>query len=395
LSPALGQQVPSGAELHLRLTSSVGSATSKPKDPVRAVLISPLVSADRTLVPAGAELSGEVREVLASSAPESEKKQARVWLSFTRLHLAGTQPVSIAARLTSVDNARETVDADGRIIGIDPSQTLSSQADRGINKLSGRFGSFASILEAAKGAIVKQTDPEITYPPGVEFSVTLLKPITLTPAFLAAAANAAPKLGSFNPNDLQRMVADQPIRANAAKPAKPSDLTNIILIGTQESIANAFTKAGWTSAAALDAKAKLETARAIIEDRGYKEGPVSLLYIDNRPPDMTFEKTNDTFDARHHLRLWRRPGTFNSLPIWIMTATHDTAIQFSEADRTFIHKIDPHIDAERAKVVADLLFASAVRSIALVERTGLPQNPTNATGDPLLTDGRIAVLQID
>jgi len=395
LGPLYGQSLPAGTELHLRLVDAVGSATSKPKDPVRAVLIAPLVSDARTLVPAGTEVAGEAREVLASAAPANETKQAKLLLSFNRLHLDGIAPVNIAAKITAVDNARETVDTDGRIIGIDPAQTLSAQADRGINKLADRFGSLASVLEAAKGAIVKQTDPEIVYPAGVEFTIALLKPVTLPAAFLAAAAKAGPNLGSFNANDLQRMVADQPIRANAARPARPSDLTNVILIGSEDTILAAFTKAGWNQAAALDAKTKLETARAIIEDRGYKEGPVSLLYLDNRPPDIVLEKTNDTFDARHHLRIWRRPGSFNGLPIWIMTATHDTAIQYSDADHTFIHKIDSNIDVERAKVVSDLLFTGSVRSIALVERAGIPPNTTNATGDQLITDGRIAVLQID
>ncbi len=379
----LADQLPAGTELHLRLTDPVGSAASKLKDPVHAVVIAPVLSGDRTLVPAGAEVTGEVREVLASAAQGNDSKQANLLLVFTRLNA-----LPVSTRLTSVDNARETVDSEGHIIGIDPSKTLSSEADRGINKLSERFGSFGSILEAAKGAIVKPTDPEITYPAGVEFSITLLKTVTVP-------AQATPKLGSFNEADLQRMVADQPIRANAAKPPKPSDLTNMILIGTEDNIQAAFTKAGWTAAATLNEKSKLETARAIIEDRGYKEGPVSVLYIDGRPPDIVLEKANDTFDKRHHLRIWRRPGTFNGLPIWIMTATHDTAIQFSEADHTFIHKIDPNIDLERAKVASDLLFTGTVRSIALVERTALPPNPTNATGDQLLTDGRIAVLQID
>jgi hypothetical protein len=390
LRAAAGEQLPTGTELHLRLTDPVGSATSKWKDPVHAVVIAPLVSGDRTLVAAGTEVTGEVREVLASAATGNDSKQAKIRLVFFRLNA-----LPISAKLTSVDNARETVDSEGRIIGIDPSKTLSSEADRGIDKLSERFGSFGSILEAAKSAIVKPTDPEITYPAGVEFSITLLKPVTLPAAFLAAASRSAPHLSSFNEADLQRMVADQPIRANAAKPPKPSDLTNMILIGSQDNIEAAFTKAGWTAAAALNEKSKLETARAIIEDRGYKEGPVSVLYLDGRPPDLALEKANDTFDKRHHLRIWRRPGTFNGLPIWIVTATHDTAIQFSEADHTFIHKIDPNIDAERAKVASDLLFTGAVHSIALVERTNLPQNPTNATGDPLVTDGRIAVLEID
>jgi len=76
----------------------------------------------------------------------------------------------------------------------------------------------------------------------------------------------------------------------------------------------------------------------------------------------------------------------------VCSATHDTGIDFSERDRTFIHKIDSDIDNERTKVVNDLLFAGAVRALALVDRPDIPANATNATGDPLRTDGRMAVL---
>jgi hypothetical protein len=134
--------------------------------------------------------------------------------------------------------------------------------------------------------------------------------------------------------------------------------------------------------------------RALVEDRGYKEGPVSVLLLEGLPPDLVFQKTNDTFAARHHVRIWRRPGTYDGLPIWVMTATHDVGIDYSEADRTFIHRIDPHIDAERRKVINDLLYARAVRSLALVDRVNIPPHPVNATGDQLLTDGRMAVAML-
>jgi hypothetical protein len=67
-------------------------------------------------------------------------------------------------------------------------------------------------------------------------------------------------------------------------------------------------------------------------------------------------------------------------------------IDFSEQNRTFIHKIDSQIDRERAKVVNDLLFTGHVRSVALVERPAVPQNGQNATGDNIVTDGKMAVL---
>ena len=129
------------------------------------------------------------------------------------------------------------------------------------------------------------------------------------------------------------------------------------------------------------------------EDRGYKEAPVSILFLDDRPPDLAFEKTNNTFSARHHLRIWRRPGVFGGKPVWVSSSTHDTGIDFSEENRTFIHKIDPHIDRERAKVVNDLLFTGTVKGLALVDRPSVPAKGYNATGDQILTDGRMAVLR--
>ena len=165
-----------------------------------------------------------------------------------------------------------------------------------------------------------------------------------------------------------------------------------MFLGTRQQIEDAFQTAGWSPAAKLNDQSKLETFRAMAEMRGYQEAPVSVLYLDGRPPDLVFEKLNDTFAARHHLRIWQRPGTFAGKPIWVCSATHDTGIDFSDASRTFIHKIDPNIDLERAKVVNDLLLTGLVRGLALVERSGLPRDMFNATGDPLKTDDSMAVI---
>jgi hypothetical protein len=340
-----------------------------------------LVKEARAAVAAAADASGA----------ETPAQRAELWLTFDSLTPPGGVSVAIAAKVKAVDNARETVDADGRIEGIDASKTLTSEADKGISKLAEKYEGFAGLLQKAKSAIVKPADPEITYAAGVEMTLALMKPVRLT----HVPDNASPPLQPFsNPDDLVRMVANQPIRAYAAKPLRPSDLTSMLFVGTEEQIRAAFGAAGWSSPSRLDDRSKLETLRALMENRGYKEGPMSLLVLDGRAPDLEFEKTNDTFAARHHLRIWRRPGTFDGLPIWVVTATHDTGIDFSESDRTFIHKIDPHIDGERSKVVNDLLFAGAVHSLALVERNNIPPNAANATGDSLITDGRMAVVML-
>jgi len=128
------------------------------------------------------------------------------------------------------------------------------------------------------------------------------------------------------------------------------------------------------------------------ENRGYKEAPVSVLTLSGRPPDLVFEKQNDTFNARHHLRVWREAGSFQGRDVWVCSATHDTGISFSEQDRTFIHKIDSNIDRERAKVMNDLIFTGLVRGLSLVDRPSVPAGLSNATGDKLTTDGRMVVI---
>jgi hypothetical protein len=122
---------------------------------------------------------------------------------------------------------------------------------------------------------------------------------------------------------------------------------------------------------------------------------MSILLLEGKPPVLTFQKQNNTFAQRHHLRIWRRPDTFQGKPVWVCAATHDIGIEFSPENRTFIHKIDSYIDRERAKVVSDLLFTSLVRGLALVEREAVPKQSMNATGDKLETDGAMAVLLLE
>jgi hypothetical protein len=137
----------------------------------------------------------------------------------------------------------------------------------------------------------------------------------------------------------------------------------------------------------------METARAIIENRGYKEAPVSLLTLDGEPPTLVFQKAANTFAMRHHMRVWQRPDQFEGQTVWVAAATHDIGIDFSPENHTFIHKIDSNIDRERVKVLNDLSFSKCVKGIALVDRTNIPSDLSNATGDKLITDGKMAVVQ--
>jgi hypothetical protein len=332
-------------------------------------------------------LTGAVKDVKAAA----DGQRAQIRFDFSQIG-AGTWRAPIAAVVSSLDNSRETVGADGLITGIDVSKTYSSRLDQGIEKMQNndRFAGLAGLIQGAKQALkIEDANPNIDFDPGVEFTLRLTQPLEWRGPLSGPESTLRP---FPNEDQLPRLVNAQPFRTVAAEPPRPSDMTNLMFIGTETELRTAFAKAGWFAAERLSTKSKLETARALIEDRGYKEGPMSILMLDGRPPDMAMQKGNNTFARRHHLRIFRRPGMFDGKPIWVCSSTHDTGIAFSDRDHTFIHKVDSSIDKERAKVVSDLLFTGQVRSLALVDRPAVPTESSNATGDALTTDGRMAVL---
>lgn len=354
----IAAQVPASTEMHIRLTGRLSCSDSKAGAAVNAVLIAPVVEDGQIVLPPGAQLTGEVKAAQAAAADRTKAPTL--------------EPVF------------------GVIIGVPASKTYTSQIDRGIEKMSGndKFSGLAGILQAAKSALVADADPDITYDAGVEMTVK-------TTAALHVARRSAGVVSEVQPipgdSLLPGMVSRMPLRALTTERI-PSDITNIVFIGFQEQLASAFESAGWSTAARLDGQSKFRTARAMIEQRGYKEAPVSVLLIDRRPPDLVYQKQNDTFDARHHLRIWRRPGSFEGRPIWICAATHDIGISYADREGTFIHRIDSNVDDERAKVTNDLIFARKTANLALVGREGFPADAVNATGDALHTDGQVAIV---
>ena len=358
-------EIPTGTDLHIRLTSRVSTADAKPGHPVTAVLIAAVVQDGQIVIPPGAEVAGEVKAVQAAAA--DRQKAPALQLDFKSISFDAEREV-IATRVAAVDDAKEKVDDKGIVTGTPASQTYTARIDRGIEKMSDsdRFAKLAGLLEAAKDVLVPDTDPEITYDAGVEMTLRTTEPIKVARPSAGIIADVRPIADSAALADL---VSHMPLRA-VATDGRPSDITNMLFIGSAEQLASAFETAGWSTAAKLSRIAKFETARALIEQRGYKEAPVSVLLIGGKPPDLVYQKQNNTFDARHHLRVWRLPRTYDGRQTWVSTATHDTGISFSERDHTFIHRIDSNIDDERAKVVNDLIFARKVSGLALVPRDG-------------------------
>ena len=105
--------------------------------------------------------------------------------------------------------------------------------------------------------MLKAPESDITYDAGVDLTLKLTAPLDLKGA---SGPGPAAKLAPVSDdNALAALVARQPFQTFAERPAKESDITNIMLVVTAEQVQQAFAAAGWTNAAALSTEAKLET----------------------------------------------------------------------------------------------------------------------------------------
>jgi hypothetical protein len=102
------------------------------------------------------------------------------------------------------------------------------------------------------------------------------------------------------------------------------------------------------------------------------------------------QKTLDTVERRHHVRLWQYPQKEN---VWLGASAEDVGFRFELAHWT--HFTDPNIDNERAKIANDLAFTGCVNAVGLVSRPAIKLGQDPKAAHPILTDGNVAVIQLN
>jgi hypothetical protein len=173
-----------------------------------------------------------------------------------------------------------------------------------------------------------------------------------------------------------------------------ADLVNLIFVGPATGLTRAFQAAGWATSDTKAAGSVVHTYFSIILRSGYKRAPMATMVLDGNRSDLELQKSLNTFAKRHHIRIWLRSREMQGESVWVAAATEDIGIQFSRRARNFTHAIDGNVDAERTKVVDDLLYTGCVSEAGLMERNNLPSDLENRTGTKLKTDGRVAVVRI-
>jgi hypothetical protein len=174
----------------------------------------------------------------------------------------------------------------------------------------------------------------------------------------------------------------------------PGDMVNILLVGSEDEVVQAFTTAGWVKVDASVQNAVVSGLLNTLEKKAYLTMPMSQLYLFKRPQDYGFAHAEPLKVAmtRHHLRVWKSPYQVEGQPLWCVAATHDTGIERDQRNNGITHKIDPAVDDEREYVNATLAATGLVAQLAHVTPPDPVSDAKTATGGSFHSDGRILVM---
>lgn len=386
------RQAPQETPLHVRLSTAVGSYASKPGMPIQAVLIAPVIVDGQTLVPAGAVVSGTVKLVRRVGLGIVHETAA-LGLDFNRLAFEDEGAVPISTRVKQVDNGRERVGRDGVIHGMRSTSSLCYRAS-GYIRTALSWEIQSEVAEwFVKALVVQLPEPEIYYPAGAELTLILTRPLFLNSP--AESEPETPRLTTVERVNIRSLVEELPYRTVSPYSNRPSDIVNVLFLGSREELSNAFAAAGWSQAHRSSFRSGIRDIRAVAEGRGYRDAPMSPLLVNNAAQDMSWEKGLNDASKRHHIRLWKQPETWHGRELWIGAATQDVNFAFFRPGQTLTHTVATDIDRERNKIVNDLVFTGCVDAVDWLDRPEVPHTALNGTGDPMRTDARLALMQLN
>jgi len=381
-----GQELPAGTALEVRLSGATGSRYSHRGEQIEATVIAPVAVEGRILVPQGSKLFGSIANATAIGLG-LKHSTASISYDFQTLRLPGGAAIPVNTRLVEVDTAKEDVDERGTVHGIHPIVSLSSGLAFYTVPLLLIEPTIGAPACAVKSFIAPSANPEIYFPSGTEMIFRLTTAVTIPARETAFPAPTR----SFRRNDLTSiehlLKSSQP---RAYMGSRPSDIVNVLLIGTRRQLDRAFHASGWSRAQRKSPMSLYRMYHALSKRHGYPRAPMNALTLDGVPAAFVHQKSLDTVQKRHHVRFWQYPQRANT---WLGAAAEDIGFRFELTHWT--HSTDSHIDSERAKVVNDLVFTGCVDAAGLLSRPPerLMQDPQ--AEHPIVTDGDVAVIRLN
>ena len=360
-----------------------GSRISHPGDRVEGTIIAPVLERDRLLLPVGTTISGEIESVDRLGLG-LKHYTASLRYRFDSVRMPDGRAVPVKTVVREVETARERVSESGVIGGIYPTASLSSGASFFVSALIAEPAVAVPLL-AVKFLIARSPDGEIYFPAGTELILETTQNVTLPN--LRDATNSVAAMPRKDVASARQLIKSLPEQQANQGEHRPSDLVNVLLLGSRDQIERAFQAAGWNGAHRHSAIAVYRMYHSIVQRAGYGMAPMANLKLNGTIPEVSYQKSLDTFSKRHHIRLWEQ----ESGDAWLGAATEDIAYTVKRMHLT--HATDPEIDNERAKVVNDLWLTGCVASASLIDRNALKVTVVN--GAAIQTDGRVAALRLN
>ena len=169
------------------------------------------------------------------------------------------------------------------------------------------------------------------------------------------------------------------------------DPFNVLLLGTSAEIDSAFRAAGWLPAQKRSVLALTREVTAAIASRPAITAPVSTQYFEGRSQDLAYELAGPNVRIRHHIRIW----LLDSLSlVWVGAANKDVGVIFKPWEPQATHRIEPHIDWERDRVVRDVEASGCGDLLDYMRLPGAVTEARNVSGQKVVSDGRTAVVRL-
>ena len=372
--------------MEVRLSVATGSRISHRGDPLEATIIAPVSVEGQILAPQGSKLLGSIENSVALGFG-LKHSLASLTYDFHTLQLPDGVTLPVNTQLVEVETAKEDVDDFGTVHGIHPIMTLSSSLNFYAVPLLLVDPTIGAPVLCIKSVIAPSANPEIYFPAGTE----LILRLTAAVALPARKMDFPVSIESFSRGDLtdiEYLLQNSAPRAYMG--SRPSDAVNVLLLGSRGQMDRAFHASGWSQAQRKSPMSLFRMYHALTKRHGYARAPMNALTLNGVPSAFVHQKSLDTVQKRHHVRLWQYPRRAD---IWMGAAAEDVGFRFESAHWT--HSTNPDIDSERAKVVDDLAFTGCIDAAGLLPgvSTDLMQDPK--TEHPIRTDGNVAIIRLN
>ena len=378
-------ELPAGTTLEVRLSTPTGSHISHTGDQVEGRTIAPVGFRGQILVPQASRVFGSIESVTRFGLG-LKHVTASIHYEFHTVRLTNGDTIPIQTEVLEVETAKERVDVDSTVRGIHPLASLSSSLALFTTPLLFVAPAVGVPVWGIKSVVAPSPNPEIYFPAGTELLLRLTAPVEIR-----SSAERPVGIKSFSPeelNEVEHLLTGSAQRARMG--SHPSDLVNILFFGSREEMDRAFHAADWVQAERKSPMSLYRMYHALTRRIGYKRAPMNVLTLNGVPSDFVYQKSLDTVQKRHHVRLWEVQHTAD---VWLGAAAEDIGFRFKRAHWT--HSTAPKIDNERGKVVNDLAFTGCLDAVELVSRHSpdLLQDPKSK--QLIVTDTHIAVVRLN